>query len=113
MSRILEVIRVLRDSLKELGMSEETLERLNEIEDAVKEVLNEKKTYDAVLSYDGKNYTNKDLHRICNNVCAEWGGSAIRSNVNIDEEEITIEGVEHGEPFITSITFDDLNEYDY
>lgn len=67
-----------------------------------------------MLTVNNKTYTKKDLLRIGNNVASMWGGSCY--DVFIDEtkdKEIMFECVEHGEFFVTSISFEDLKEYDY
>lgn len=62
-----------------------------------------------VLTYRDKRYTDKDLMRIGNNMASIWGGSCIKYEVQ--ESEVVFDCIEHGEFFITSCKFDELEEY--
>lgn len=56
-----------------------------------------------------KNYSDKDLLKIGNNVASIWGGSCFKYEVTATE--VVFHCIEHGEEFATSCTFAELEEY--
>jgi hypothetical protein len=64
-----------------------------------------------VYDIDGKQYHEEDMERICRNVASNWGAQVQRYEVR--DGEIVIFCIEAGDKFITSISFNEVSEYDY
>ena len=50
------------------------------------------------------------LLEIGNDVASTWGGYCKRANINAEERRVDFLCIEHGEEFLTSLTFDEIEE---
>ena len=62
-------------------------------------------------SINGKTYTSEEIKKIGNNLASLWGGSCISFEVNEKEQEITFDCIENGEEFVSTLKYDELDEY--
>ena len=60
-----------------------------------------------------KDLTDNKLKRIGNNVASNWGAYCESYEVNEEEKSVTFYCNECGDRFYTTLSFDELKEYNY
>jgi hypothetical protein len=62
-----------------------------------------------ILTRNGKTYEYSDLMQIGHELASVWGGSCY--DVSVTSDEVVFDCIEHGELFIATLDFDELEEY--
>ena len=65
-------------------------------------------TRDAIYNINGKYYTHRQLLSKGNEVASLWGGTCNKYEIKRDDKQIIFHCCEHGEEFVTTISFDEI-----